>query len=410
MRVIVQKFGGTSLRSPERVRHAAGIVAREVSEGQRVVVVVSAMGDDTDQLMEKAKQLRSCPPPRELDMLLATGEQVSMALFAMALQQLGIGAVSLTGWQAGIVTDAVHTEAEIREVAKERIYARLAEGNVVIVAGFQGVTEDGEITTLGRGGSDTTAVALAAALAAERCDIFTDVDGVFTADPRIVPSAQKLACVGYDEMLTMAHFGANVLHARAVNFAKKYRVPLSVRSSFHDGAGTRIGEGGSRVCGVACKGPLAKITFGDVADLPSVRTLRAHLLAALPRLSVPDDTLLVGGGAKELTVCIGAEHLPRALEILEGERELLRNAKARYEQGWAQVSLIGAGLCDCDRDQVRADVLRCVRSVHGDAELFSATDLSISCIVPEESVQEAAGALHRTFGLERVAEEKVAIV
>ena len=237
----VQKFGGTSVADDVRIRHAAEIAARTYDDGDDVVVVVSAQGDTTDLLLEKAAKLCAAPGPRELDMLLSTGEQVSAALMAMCLEEMGYAAVSLTGWQAGVETTAVHGDARILRVDTERLLRELRRGHIVVVAGFQGLSANGEITTLGRGGSDTTAVALAAALQAHRCQIFTDVDGVYTADPRKFPEAQKLREIAYDEMLAMARSGAQVLHDRCVELAKEHGIVLEVRSAFTDAEGTIIG-------------------------------------------------------------------------------------------------------------------------------------------------------------------------
>ncbi len=238
----VQKFGGTSVADDVRIRRAAEIAARTYDDGDDVVVVVSAQGDTTDLLLEKAAKLCTAPGPRELDMLLSTGEQVSAALMAMCLEEMGYAAVSLTGWQAGVETTAVHGDARILRVDTERLLRELRRGRIVVVAGFQGLSANGEITTLGRGGSDTTAVALAAALQAHRCQIFTDVDGVYTADPRKFPEAQKLREIAYDEMLAMARSGAQVLHDRCVELAKEHGIVLEVRSAFTDAEGTIIGE------------------------------------------------------------------------------------------------------------------------------------------------------------------------
>jgi aspartate kinase len=242
MSLVVQKFGGTSVGSIERIQHVAKEIEREVRKGNQLVIVVSAMGKSTDNLVGMAKQILPHPPDREMDMLLATGEQITISLLSMALSHLNIEAVSMVGWQAGIITEAVHRDADILEIKKDNILAHTAQGKVVVVAGFQGVTEQGQITTLGRGGSDVTAVALAAALDAERCDIFTDVTGVFTADPRIVPTARQIKQISFDEMLELAELGAEVLHPRAVEWAKNHNVALTVRSSFEEAEGTWIKE------------------------------------------------------------------------------------------------------------------------------------------------------------------------
>lgn len=279
MGLIVQKFGGTSVGSIERILHVAETVKAEAEKGNQVVVVVSAMGKTTDQLVSMAKKVSPQPNKREMDMLLTTGEQVTIALLSMALIEKGFDAVSFTGWQAGIVTEPVHSNARIAKIKTEAIKEQLQAGKIVIVAGFQGITEDGEITTLGRGGSDTTAVALAAALKADKCDIYTDVTGVFTTDPRYVKNARKLLSVSYDEMLELANLGAGVLHPRAVEFAKNYQVRLEVRSSMQKVRGTII-EGEARmeqnliVRGVAFEDEITKVTvLGLSNSLTSLSTI-----------------------------------------------------------------------------------------------------------------------------------------
>lgn len=271
--LIVQKYGGTSLAGPEEVRRAALRIAAAAARGDRVAAVLSAQGDATDALISDAERYSPSPPPRELDMLLATGEQASVALMAMTLAELGVEAVSLTGWQAGMETDAVFGSAHIRRVDVTRLRRELEEGKVALIAGFQGATRRGDITTLGRGGSDTTAVAVAAALRADRCLIYTDVEGVYTADPRLVPEAQKLPAVDVDEMLHLAAMGAKVLHERSVALAKRYRVPLEVLSSRSGAPGTRVeplplppGEG--RLTGLAVSGPLVTLVGTGLRELP----------------------------------------------------------------------------------------------------------------------------------------------
>src|SRR4026208_466697 len=275
MSLIVQKYGGTSVGDAERIKNVARRVGESRSRGDQIVVVVSAMGGVTDGLIRLAKQIMPEPPEREMDVLLATGEQTTTALTAMALQAIGVPAVSLTGAQAGIVTDGVHTKAKIRNITPKKVHALLDAGNVVIVAGFQGQTHDGHITTLGRGGSDLTAIALAAALHADLCQIYTDVDGVYTADPRLVPKAKKLDEISYDEMLELASLGAKVMQSRSVEFAKKFGVVFEVRSSLNDNPGTIVKEETANMEGVVVRGVAldknqAKVTLAHVPDKPGV--------------------------------------------------------------------------------------------------------------------------------------------
>jgi aspartate kinase len=298
MSLIVQKFGGTSVGSIERIQHVAKKIEQEVRKGNQPVVVVSAMGNSTDFLVEMAKQISPDPTDREMDMLLTTGEQITISLLAMALSHLHIEAVSMTGWQAGMITDAVHRDARIIEINKEKILSQTGAGKVVVVAGFQGVTIDGQITTLGRGGSDITAVALAAALDAERCDIFTDVSGVFTADPRIVPSARKMKQISFDEMLELAQLGAEVLHPRAVEWAKNHHVALTVRSSFEETEGTWIKEDmlldeGWAVCGVTyelLENDLAKVSIVGIGVASNAGT-KAKMIRCLSDVGIEVKTV-----------------------------------------------------------------------------------------------------------------------
>ena len=278
MPLLVQKFGGTSVADSDKILAAARRAIRPHQRGEQVLVVVSARGHTTDELIELAKEINERPPAREMDMLLSTGEQVSVALMAMAIQALGVPAISFTGAQIGIVTDSFHTKARIRNISTERMVQALDEGKIVIVAGFQGVDEDYNITTLGRGGSDTTAVALAAVLGADACEIYTDVDGVYTTDPRVVPEARKIDRISYDEMLELASLGAGVMHSRSIEFAKKYGVPIHVRSSFSDAEGTwivaearRPAARASRVTGAALAKDEARITILGVPDRPGRR-------------------------------------------------------------------------------------------------------------------------------------------
>src|SRR5881227_4033091 len=304
MALIVQKYGGTSVGNPERIKNVAARVAKYHAKGDQIVVIVSAMSGVTDNLIRLAKEIMALPNEREMDMLLATGEQTTIALTAMALHSLGIPAVSLTGAQAGIVTDGVHTKAKIQNITPKKIHELLTERNIVIVAGFQGQTIEGQVTTLGRGGSDLTAIALAAALKADLCQIYTDVDGVYTADPRIVPTARKLAEISYDEMLELAGLGAKVMQSRSVEFAKKFGVVFEVRSSLNDNPGTIVKEETVSMESVVIRGVSldknqAKVTLAAVPDKPGVA---ARIFKALADASINVDMIVQtashGGGAK----------------------------------------------------------------------------------------------------------------
>src|SRR5579884_1118056 len=315
MRLIVQKFGGTSVANAQRIMAAARRAIRAKQEGNKVIVVVSARGDTTDELIELAREISERPPAREMDMLLSTGEQISVALMAMAIQALGVPAISFTGAQIGLVTDSFHTKARIRNISTERMVQALGEGKIVIVAGFQGVDEHYNITTLGRGGSDTTAVALAAVLQADGCEIYTDVDGVYTTDPRIVPEARKIDRISYDEMLELASLGAGVMHSRSIEFAKKYGVPIHVRSSFSDAPGTWIvaeSEArrlGATVTGAALAKDEARVTVVGVPDRPGVvhtlfrRIAEANLVVDMIVQNVATD------GATEVSFTVAAGDL-----------------------------------------------------------------------------------------------------
>lgn len=321
MSVIVQKFGGTSVGSIAHIQEVAKKIKQEVSRGNRVVVVVSAIGSSTDSLVDMAKQITSRPNSREMDMLLSTGEQVSMTLLTMALQELEINSISMTGWQAGILTEEIHGNARILEINTEHILSKINEGKVVVVAGFQGLSEQGQITTLGRGGSDTTAVALAAALSAERCDIFTDVRGVYTADPRIVPLARQIKQISYEEMLELSCLGAKVLHSRAVTWAKDFKVTVSVKSAFEDGEGTWIKENtvmekGLIIHGITfdlCEHNTAKVSIVG-AEISSYPEVAQTMLQILQEAKVEVKDILAT--SMNVSCLIPANQVETALQIL----------------------------------------------------------------------------------------------
>ncbi|MGZ3640990.1 MAG: aspartate kinase [Candidatus Limnocylindrales bacterium] len=405
--LVVQKYGGSSLADAERIQHVAGRIARARAAGDRLVVVVSAMGDTTDELLALAARITDEPDPRELDLLLATGEHISGTLVAMALQALGTPAISLTGPQAGIRTDSSHGRARIANVDPARIVRELEAGRVVIVAGFQGATGEGhesDVTTLGRGGSDTTAVALAARLGAARCEIYSDVAGVFTADPRVVPEARLLPVVGYEEMLELAQQGAQVLQARAVELGWVNGVEIAARSTFSDDPGTRIKEDPdveqrNKVRGLATDRHVAKITLVGVPDRPGVA--RA-VFAPLAEAGVNVDMIVqnVGhAGATDLSFTIPSSDLPRARKLLDGVVQELGAAELTADAAVAKVSIVGAGIHTAPGYAAR--MFGTLAEAGINIEMISTSEIRITCIIAEGDLERAAQALHHAFELER---------
>lgn len=403
MGLVVQKYGGTSVDGPERVKNVARRVVETKRAGNQVVAVVSAPGDTTDKLIEMAKQITPNPPARELDMLMATGEQMSIALLAMAIQDLGEPVISLTGPQVGILTDGVHTKARILNVSCDRLRRELDSGKIVIVAGFQGATADNEITTLGRGGSDTTAVALAAALKADVCQIYTDVDGVYTADPRIVPKASKLPVISYDEMLELASLGAQVLQPRSVEFAKLHRVVLEVRSSFNYNEGTLVKEVSEMekrmvVTGVAGDRNVARIAVYDVPDRPGIAKA---LFEALARESINVDMIVQSAmrdGINDIAFTVTRDDLAKALEVTEKVKEKIGASSIAYDDKVAKVSIVGAGMIT--NPGVAARMFACLAEEGINIHMISTSEIKVSCIIDEEHLTKAMRALHKWFGLD----------
>lgn len=401
MAIIVQKYGGSSVADSEKIMAVASRVVAKVAEGHQVVVVVSAQGKTTDSLIKQARSIAKSPPKREMDMLLATGEQVSIALLAMAIDSLGQAVVSLTGAQGGIMTDTQHTKARIREVDGARISAELAQGKVVIVAGFQGMTSTNDITTLGRGGSDTTAVAVAAALKAEVCEIYTDVDGVYSADPRLVSEARKLKEVDYGEMLELASLGAMILQPRAVEVASVYGVPICVRSSFSSEPGTMIREVNVvereiSVTGVASDENCAKITL---VGIPTAVSVLHNVFSSLAAESVNVDMIVQAGTATptaDLTFTVTREELETALAVI---------AKVKGDETWAvvcdenvaKVSIVGAGMMT--NPGVAAKMFAALNEESIPVHVVSTSEIKVSCLVPRSRYQEAVRACHRKFEL-----------
>ncbi|ACA59587.1 aspartate kinase [Candidatus Desulforudis audaxviator] len=400
--LVVQKFGGTSVADPGRIARVAARIKGAVQDGHRVVVVVSAMGDTTDELLALAREVTRNPSPREIDMLMATGEQVSIALLTMALQAKDCDAISLTGAQAGITTDGIHTKGRIVDIDTARLRSELDRGRVVVVAGFQGVTPDGEITTLGRGGSDTTAVALAAALGAEVCEIYTDVDGVYTADPRLVPEARKLDVISHDEMLELASLGAVVLHPRAVELAKLYGVPLVVRSSFNDGPGTLIKEVGDLekaavVSGVAHDVNIAKISLFDVEDRPGIAS---RIFRELARSNINVDMIIQGAmrdGRNDIAFTVSRDDLSRALEAVHRIQGLVGAKGITFNDTLAKVSIVGAGMVSYPG--VAATMFEGLAEAGINIAMISTSEIKVSCVISREEIERAVRALHMKFNL-----------
>ncbi|MGQ9532018.1 MAG: aspartate kinase [Desulfotomaculales bacterium] len=402
--LIVQKYGGSSVATPERIRRVAGRVVDTKRQGHRVVVVVSAMGDTTDHLIDLAHQVSANPPDREMDMIMATGEQVSIALLAMAIKDLGEEAVSLTGGQVGILTDEVHTKARIQKVDTARLRAELAAGRIPVVAGFQGVTGDNEITTLGRGGSDTTAVALAAALGADLCEIYTDVDGVYTADPRLVPTARKLPVISHDEMLELACLGAVVLHPRAVELAKLYGIPLHVRCTFNENTGTLLKEETALekslvVTGVAHDLNVAKIGIFDVPDRPG---MARHIFKALAEENINVDMIIQSStrsGVADISFTVGRTDLARALAVVERVVAEIGARGYTHDDEVAKVSIVGAGMIS--KPGVAALMFEALAEEGINIEMISTSEIKVSCVIRTGEAERAVRALHRKFGLDR---------
>lgn len=413
-KIVVQKFGGTSVADTVKIKNVAKAVIRERNLGHDVVVVVSAMGHTTDYLVKMAKDISENPSSREMDMLLSTGEGVSIALLAMALQAQGCPAVSMNAIQVGIMTEKVHSKARIINIKTDKINSHLEKGEVIVVAGFQGVTDDLEITTLGRGGSDTSAVALAGALNAIRCDIYTDVEGVYTTDPRIVPHASRLDEISYEEMLELARVGANVLHPRAVETAKQYNVPLRVRSTFKlDNLGTLIlgvdeMELHKPVTGVASDLSQLRVVVCDVIDNPGTA---AALFNGLADANVSVDMIIQSYARKALNTndiafTIDKGDVEQTLAIVESVKEKLGYSNVFVDDKIAKVSIVGAGMID--RPGIAATMFKTLADLGINIKMISTSEIKISCIVAEDDAKKAVEGLHKVFHLDcsEVAEVK----
>jgi aspartate kinase len=403
MALIVQKYGGTSVANPERIKNVAARVAKYRAQGDQIVVVVSAMSGVTDSLIKMAKEIMPLPSEREMDMLLATGEQTTIALTAIALHALKVEAVSLTGAQAGIRTDGVHTKAKILNITPKQVHALLDAGHVVIVAGFQGQTSEGQITTLGRGGSDLTAIALAAALQADLCQIYTDVDGVYTADPRLVPNARKLAEISYDEMLELASLGAKVMQSRSVEFAKKFGVIFEVRSSLNDNSGTIVKEETKNMEDVVIRGVSldknqAKITLVAVPDKPGVA---ARIFVAVARAAINVDMIVqnvshgAGTPATDLSFTVDKADLLKARKVIEDLRSDVGYGEIIADEKIGKLSIVGVGMRS--HSGIAARMFETLAKEEINIQMISTSEIKISVIIDLAKGEQAMKAVHAEF-------------
>lgn len=411
---VVLKFGGTSVADPACIARISKICIEEAKENN-VIVVVSAMGKTTNSLVELANQVSPNPRGRELDMLLATGELVSIAVTAMSIQNLGHPAVSLTGWQAGFITESAHNKARIAEIRCDRIKKHLAKNEIVVVAGFQGITEDGEVTTLGRGGSDTSAVALAAAFKAKRCDIYTDVDGVFSTDPRIVSEASKLDLISHEEMIELASLGAKVLHPRSVELAKKFDIDLRVKNTFNnEDSGTRIVslkriedmELTKAVTGVALDLKQARIGITGVPDVPGIVS---KLFSALSKNNISVDMIIQSfprEGVNDVGFTVAKEDLSNAISICQQIAKEIGAKEVVHDANVAKVSIVGAGMIN--RPGIASTLFNTLASEGINIQMIATSEIKISCMIDPLHAEKAVKAIHRAFALEKSSEPVIA--
>lgn len=402
MALIVQKFGGTSVADGEKILAAARKAVRAHQQGNQVVMVVSAMGKNTDLLVDLANQINDHPPAREMDMLLSTGEQVSVALMAMAIDSLGYTAVSLTGGQIGIITDSSHTKARIQSIATDRMQEHLNDGHIVIAAGFQGIDEHFNITTLGRGGSDTTAVALAAVLGADTCEIYTDVDGVYSTDPRILPEARRTKQVSYDEMLELASLGASVMHNRSIEFAKKFGVPIHVRSSFSDIPGSLIALKtefyGEAVSGAALTRDEARVTIPDVPDIPGT-SYELFSRIAEKRITVDMIVQNVGeDGKADISFTVPRDELELTLKAVEDGLKKTGGGPATFDEAVAKVSVVGLGMAE--QAGIADQMFRALSDAEINIHMITTSEIKISVLVAREQALTALRTVHKVFHLD----------
>lgn len=401
MALIVQKFGGSSVADANRVRNVANRVVETANAGNKVVVVVSAQGDTTDDLIEKAMEINPNASKREMDMLLSSGEQISIALLAMAIQKIGHPVVSLTGWQAGFRSNAAHSNARISRINTERIETELDRGNIAVVAGFQGINKYDDITTLGRGGSDTSAVAIAAALHADKCEIYTDVDGVYTADPRIVKDAKKLSEITYDEMLELASLGANVLHNRSVEMAKKYNVPLEVKSSFEKVDGTVVKEVTSMekmlIRGVTRDNDVARIAVIGVENTPGIAF---RIFSALAKENINVDMILqsVGrNGKKDIAFTVTKAHKDETLKVIDGLKDILNYEEVNCRDDLSKVSIVGAGMVT--NPGVAAKMFEALFAADINIHMIATSEIKVSVLIKVNNAERAVKVIHDKFNV-----------
>ncbi len=406
MALIVQKYGGTSVADTERIKAVAERVAATAKEGNQVIVVVSAMAGETDKFTKFAHEITETPDEREMDMLLSSGERVTSALMAMAIKELGHKSMSFTGRQVGIRTDSSHTRAMIESIGADRLTVALDDGSIPVVAGFQGINKFSDVTTLGRGGSDTTAVAIAAALTADACEIYTDVEGVYTADPRIVPDARKMERVSYDEMLEMASLGAKVLHGRSVEFAKKYNVPLVVRSSFNQNPGTLITkEDGDMekiaVTGLAHDKNQARITIMGVSDKPGIAaTVFKTIAGANINVDMIVQNISVHDSATDISFTVSKADGKKAMDITKKLSDELGTKGVNMNADVAKVSIVGVGMQS--HFGVAAQMFETLSNAGINIMMISTSEIKISCVVDVNHTEDAVKVLHDSFGLAKV--------
>ncbi|MBE6912504.1 MAG: aspartate kinase [Ruminococcaceae bacterium] len=399
MSLIVQKFGGSSVANTERVFNVADIVTSTYAEGNDVVVVVSAQGDTTDDLIEKAREINPNPSKREMDVLLANGEQISMSLLAMAIEKLGYPVISLTGWQAGIHTGMNYGAARIKKIETERLKLEISKRRIVIVAGFQGINKFDDVTTLGRGGSDTTAVALAAALGADLCQIYTDVDGVYTADPRKIPTAKKLDEITYDEMLELASLGAQVLHNRSVEMGKRFNVDMEVISSFTRNPGTKIKEANKvekmNVSGVARDMDVAQISLVNMADAPGIAY---KVFSTLANKGVNVDIILQSTGrnnGKDIAFTVPSSSLETAKTVLEENKDSMGFDEIKVREDLCKLSIVGAGMVN--NPGVAAMMFEALAAANVNIDMISTSEIKVSVLIPKDDSERAMRAVHDKF-------------
>lgn len=410
MPILVQKFGGTSVPNAECIKHVAGIAVDAQKNGYQVVVVVSAMGNTTDNLIDLAHQVTAKKDPREMDLLLSTGEQISIPLVAMAIHDLGAKAISQTGLQVGIITEDRHGKARITEIKTDKIKKYLNDENIVVVAGFQGISSTtGEITTLGRGGSDTTAVALAVALGAKRCDIYTDVDAVYTTDPEIVKEATRLSSISYEEMLELASLGAHVLHPRSVEIAKNYNMPMRVRSSFKpEDEGTLV-QGVSKmelnkpVSGVALDDSQARVAITDVPDKPGIA---ATVFQALAKKNISVDMIIQAtshDNVNEIAFTVDKENIEETKKVANEIAKEIKAKKVTIDPNIVKVSIVGAGMIG--RPGIAAAMFKALADASINIQMISTSEIKVSCVIDAKDGEKAVKVIHKAFDLDKVGKE-----